>query len=57
VKSLEELGKAKASIPPVRTLRTGYAMCAKSLSGRNCYADTLIRADFDLDPQADAVIC
>jgi glucose-1-phosphate thymidylyltransferase len=34
-------------------------MCAKeSLSGPAviAYADTLIRADFDLDPQADAVI-
>jgi glucose-1-phosphate thymidylyltransferase len=35
-------------------------LCAKeSLSGPAviAYADTLIRADFDLDPQADAVIC
>jgi glucose-1-phosphate thymidylyltransferase len=34
-------------------------LCAKeSLSGPAviAYADTLIRADFDLDPQADAVI-
>jgi glucose-1-phosphate thymidylyltransferase len=34
-------------------------MCAKdSLSGPAviAYADTLIRADFELDPQADAVI-
>jgi glucose-1-phosphate thymidylyltransferase len=32
-------------------------LCAKeSLSAVIAYADTLIRADFDLDPQADAVI-
>ncbi len=41
-------------------LGTGHAiMCAKaSLSGPAvvAYADTLIRADFDLDPNADAVI-
>jgi glucose-1-phosphate thymidylyltransferase len=61
VKSLEVaqgLG-LKLLLPPVRTLRTGHAMCAKeSLSGPAviAYADTLIRADFDLDPQADAVI-
>jgi glucose-1-phosphate thymidylyltransferase len=33
-------------------------MCAKESLGPAviAYADTLIRADFDLDPQADAVI-
>jgi glucose-1-phosphate thymidylyltransferase len=33
-------------------------VCQKSLSGPAviAYAHTLIRADFDLDPQADAVI-
>jgi glucose-1-phosphate thymidylyltransferase len=52
---------AKASIyRQDQPLGTGHAiMCAKeSLSGPAviAYADTLIRADFDLDPQADAVI-
>jgi glucose-1-phosphate thymidylyltransferase len=64
VKSLEELAQglgAKASIyRQLEPLGTGHAiMCAKeSLSGPAviAYADTLIRADFDLDPQADAVI-
>jgi glucose-1-phosphate thymidylyltransferase len=54
-------GLAKASIyRQLEPLGTGHAiMCAKeSLSGPAviAYADTLIRADFDLDPQADAVI-
>jgi glucose-1-phosphate thymidylyltransferase len=33
-------------------------VCKESLSGPAviAYADTLIRADFDLDPEADAVI-
>lgn len=64
VASLEELAKglgAKASIyRQDLPLGTGHAiMCAKeSLSGPAviAYADTLIRADFDLDPTADAVI-
>jgi len=64
VKSLEELAEslgAKASIyRQLEPLGTGHAiMCAKeSLSGPAviAYADTLIRADFDLDPEADAVI-
>jgi glucose-1-phosphate thymidylyltransferase len=62
VKSLEVLASlgAKASIYQLEPLGTGHAiMCAKeSLSGPAviAYADTLIRADFDLDPQADAVI-
>jgi glucose-1-phosphate thymidylyltransferase len=62
VKSLEELAQGrKASIyRQLEPLGTGHAiMCAKeSLSGPAviAYADTLIRADFDLDPQADAVI-
>jgi glucose-1-phosphate thymidylyltransferase len=64
VKSLEELAQglgAKASIyRQLEPLGTGHAiMCAKeSLSGPAviAYTDTLIRADFDLDPQADAVI-
>ncbi|GAA0714540.1 sugar phosphate nucleotidyltransferase [Aquimarina litoralis] len=64
VKSLtalaEELG-AKASIyRQDQPLGTGHAiMCAKdSLSGPAvvAYADTLIRADFNLDKDADAVI-
>ncbi|HUH28514.1 sugar nucleotidyltransferase [Gelidibacter sp.] len=55
-----ELG-AKASIyRQDQPLGTGHAiMCAKdSLSGPAviAYADTLIRADFNLDPEADAVI-
>ena len=64
VASLEELAQglgAKASIyRQDLPLGTGHAiMCAKeSLSGPAviAYADTLIRADFDLDPNADAVI-
>ncbi len=56
----EGLG-AKASIyRQDQPLGTGHAiMCAKdSLSGPAviAYADTLIRAQFDLDPQADSVI-
>jgi len=56
----EELG-AKASIyRQDEPLGTGHAiMCAKeSLSGPAvvAYADTLIRADFNLDKEADAVI-
>jgi glucose-1-phosphate thymidylyltransferase len=59
-KMAEDLG-AKASIyRQDQPLGTGHAiMCAKeSLSGPAviAYADTLIRADFNLDPNADAVI-
>ncbi len=64
VKSLEALAEslgAKASIyRQDLPLGTGHAiMCAKpSLSGPAviAYADTLIRAEFDLDNKADAVI-
>lgn len=64
VQSLKELATglgAKASIyRQDQPLGTGHAiMCAKeSLSGPAviAYADTLIRADFNLDPNADAVI-
>lgn len=64
VSSLEDLAKslgAKASIyRQDQPLGTGHAiMCAKpSLSGPAviAYADTLIRAEFDLDPSADSVI-
>lgn len=64
VKSLEELAEslgARASIyRQLEPLGTGHAiMCAEpSLSGPAvvAYADTLIRADFELDPAADAVI-
>ncbi len=64
VSSLKTLASslgAKASIyRQDQPLGTGHAiMCAKeSLSGPAviAYADTLIRADFDLDSQADAVI-
>jgi glucose-1-phosphate thymidylyltransferase len=64
VADLESLAKslgAKASVyRQDQPLGTGHAiMCAKdSLSGPAviAYADTLIRADFELDPQADAVI-
>ena len=64
VESLKNLAKtlgAKASIyRQDQPLGTGHAiMCAKdSLSGPAviAYADTLIRADFNLDPDADAVI-
>ncbi|MEC3906342.1 sugar phosphate nucleotidyltransferase [Tamlana sp. 2201CG12-4] len=64
VASLEDLASglgAKASIyRQDQPLGTGHAiMCAKpSLSGPAviAYADTLIRAEFDLDPVADSVI-
>ncbi len=64
VSSLKDLAKslgAKASIyRQDKPLGTGHAiMCAKpSLSGPAviAYADTLIRAEFDLDPEADSVI-
>ncbi|GAA4280159.1 sugar phosphate nucleotidyltransferase [Gaetbulibacter aestuarii] len=64
VASLEALAKslgAKASIyRQDQPLGTGHAiMCAKpSLTGPAviAYADTLIRADFELDPEADSVI-
>lgn len=64
VESLTELAQnlgAKASIyRQDQPLGTGHAiMCAKeSLSGPAviAYADTLIRADFNLNPEADAVI-
>ncbi|WP_370477463.1 sugar nucleotidyltransferase [Tamlana flava] len=64
VSSLQDLAKslgAKASIyRQDKPLGTGHAiMCAKpSLSGPAviAYADTLIRAEFDLDPEADSVI-
>lgn len=64
VESLKNLAKnlgAKSTIyRQDQPLGTGHAiMCAKdSLSGPAviAYADTLIRADFNLDPEADAVI-
>lgn len=64
VESLQKLANdlgAKASIyRQDQPLGTGHAiMCAKpSLSGPAviAYADTLIRAEFDLDPTADSVI-
>ena len=64
IKSLKELASdlgAKASIyRQLNPLGTGHAiMCAEeSLSGPAviAYADTLIRADFDLDKEADSVI-
>lgn len=64
VSSLEDLAQslgAKASIyRQDKPLGTGHAiMCAEpSLSGPAviAYADTLIRAEFDLDPSADSVI-
>ena len=64
VKSLKELATslgAKASIyRQLNPLGTGHAiMCAEpSLSGPAviAYADTLIRADFNLDKEADSVI-
>ncbi len=64
VSSLKALAKslgAKASIyRQDKPLGTGHAiMCAKpSLTGPAviAYADTLIRAEFDLDPAADSVI-
>ena len=64
VSSLQDLAKslgANASIyRQDKPLGTGHAiMCAEpSLSGPAviAYADTLIRAEFDLDPEADSVI-
>lgn len=61
LKALAESLGAKASIyRQDQPLGTGHAiMCAKeSLSGPAviAYADTLIRANFKLDPEADAVI-
>ena len=61
LKALAESLGAKASIyRQDKPLGTGHAiMCAKdSLSGPAviAYADTLIRADFNLDQEADAVI-
>ncbi len=64
ISSLKELAEslgAKASIyRQDKPLGTGHAiMCAEpSLSGPAviAYADTLIRAEFDLDPTADSVI-
>ena len=64
VESLKELANGLGAKPSIyRQLDpkgTGHAiMCAKdSLSGSAviAYADTLIRADFDLDKEADAVI-
>ncbi|MBQ0786880.1 MAG: nucleotidyltransferase family protein, partial [Oceanihabitans sp.] len=61
LKALAESLGAKASIyRQDKPLGTGHAiMCAApSLSGPAviAYADTLIRADFNLDPEADAVI-
>ena len=64
IASLKELAEslgAKASIyRQDKPLGTGHAiMCAEpSLSGPAviAYADTLIRAEFDLDPEADSVI-
>ncbi|NKI31156.1 sugar phosphate nucleotidyltransferase [Croceivirga thetidis] len=64
VESLEELAKELGAKPSIyRQLQpkgTGHAiMCAEpSLSGPAviAYADTLIRADFDLDKNADSVI-
>ncbi|WP_452232850.1 sugar phosphate nucleotidyltransferase [Lacinutrix sp. MEBiC02595] len=61
LKALAESLGAKASIyRQDKPLGTGHAiMCAEpSLSGPAviAYADTLIRADFNLDPEADAVI-
>lgn len=64
VKSLEALAESLGAKPSIyrqdEPLGTGHAiMCAKqSLSGPAviAYADTLIRADFNLDDEADAVI-
>ena len=56
----EKLGAKGTIYHQDKPLGTGHAiMCAKeSLSGPAviAYADTLIRADFNLDPEADAVI-
>ncbi len=64
VESLENLAKSLGAKPTIyrqdQPLGTGHAiMCAKdSLSGPAviAYADTLIRADFNLDEEADSVI-
>ncbi|HNQ27380.1 MAG TPA: sugar phosphate nucleotidyltransferase [Aquaticitalea sp.] len=64
VQSLNKLAKDLGAKPSIyrqdQPLGTGHAiMCAKdSLGGPTviAYADTLIRADFNLDPEADAVI-
>jgi len=64
VQSLKELAKSLGAKPSIyrqdQPLGTGHAiMCAEpSLSGPAviAYADTLIRAEFDLDPNADSVI-
>jgi glucose-1-phosphate thymidylyltransferase len=64
VESLKALATSLGAQPSIyrqdQPLGTGHAiMCAKpSLSGPAvvAYADTLIRAEFDLDPSADSVI-
>ncbi|MGB3590873.1 MAG: sugar phosphate nucleotidyltransferase [Nonlabens sp.] len=64
VADLEQLARELGATPTIyrqlNPLGTGHAiMCAQeSLSGPAvvAYADTLIRADFKLDPEADAVI-
>jgi len=64
VESLKDLAKSLGAKPSIyrqdKPLGTGHAiMCAEpSLSGSAviAYADTLIRAEFDLDPTADSVI-
>lgn len=64
VQSLETLAQSLGAKPSIyrqdQPLGTGHAiMCAEpSLSGPAviAYADTLIRAEFDLDPSADSVI-
>jgi len=64
VESLKALATSLGAKPSIyrqdQPLGTGHAiMCAKpSLSGPAvvAYADTLIRAEFDLDPNADSVI-
>ncbi len=64
VESLKELATSLGAKPSIyrqdQPLGTGHAiMCAEpSLSGPAviAYADTLIRAEFDLDPKADSVI-
>lgn len=59
-KLAEELGSKASIYRQLEPLGTGHAiMCAEeSLSGPTviAYADTLIQADFQLDPSADAVI-
>ena len=64
VKSLEELAHSLGAKPSIyrqdQPLGTGHAIMSAepSLSGPAviAYADTLIRAEFDLDPEADSVI-